>query len=123
LDSHKEERLRHAFPRYCRDKEWDVVDLRISVEEDGSLNCELLWAPTTVSVSTLKGELLERAEELVRRDHGAEIWDKWFEVQGKTGRRCRSRGGVSVSTGWVSEQTLFEYEKLTTMLSVRISVT
>ena len=92
-DSHKEERLRHAFPRYCRDKEWDVVDLRISVEEDGSLNCELLWAPTTVSVSTLKGELLERAEELVRRDHGAEIWDKWFEVQGKTGRRCRSRGG------------------------------
>jgi len=65
-DSHKEETLWHAFSRHCRDKEWDVVDLRISVEGDGSLNCELLWAPTTVSVSTLKGELLERTEELVR---------------------------------------------------------
>jgi hypothetical protein len=92
-DSHKEERLRHAFPRHCRDKEWDVVDLRISVEEDGPLNCELLWAPTTVSVSTLKGALLERAEELVKRNHSAETWDKWLEMQGKTGRRCRSRGG------------------------------
>ena len=71
-DSHKEERLRHAFPLHCRDKEWDVVNLGISIEEDGSLKCELLWAPTTVSVSTLKGELLGRAEELVRRDHGAE---------------------------------------------------
>jgi len=45
-DSHKEERLRHVFPRRCRDKNWDVEDLRISVEEDGSLKCELLWAPT-----------------------------------------------------------------------------
>ena len=66
-DSHKEERLRHVFPRFptfCWDKDWDVEDLRISVEEDGSLKCELLWAPATVSVSTLKGELLERAEEL-----------------------------------------------------------
>ena len=91
-NSHKEERLRHVFPRHCRDKDWDVEDLRISVEEDGSLKCELLWAPTTVSVSTLKGELLERAEELVKRDHGAETWDNWLEMQGKTGRRCRSRG-------------------------------
>jgi len=91
-DSHKEERLRHVFPRHCRDKDWDVEDLRISVEEDGSLKCELLWAPTMVPVSTLKGELLERAKELVRRDHGAETWDKWLEMQGKTGRRCRSRG-------------------------------
>ena len=58
-DSRKEERLRHVFPRHCRDKDWGVEDLRISVEEDGSLRCELLWAPTTVLVSTLKGELLE----------------------------------------------------------------
>jgi hypothetical protein len=49
------------------------VDLCISVEEDCSLNCELLWAPTTVSASTLKGELLERVEELVKRDHGSEM--------------------------------------------------
>src|SRR5262249_1443601 len=37
--SYKEEMLRQC-PRHCRDKEWDVVDLRISVEEDGSLNCD-----------------------------------------------------------------------------------
>jgi len=61
------------------------------VEEDSSLTCELLWAPTTVSVGTLKGELLERAEELVRRNHGAETWDKWLEIQGKTGLHHRSR--------------------------------
>jgi len=40
-------------------------------------------------VSTLKGELLERTEELVRRDHGAETWDKQLEMQGKAGRHCR----------------------------------
>jgi len=57
-DSHKEE-LRHAFPRHCRDREWDVENLRIVKEDDGSLKCELQWAPTTVLVSTLKGELLE----------------------------------------------------------------
>jgi len=45
-----------------------------------------------VSVGTLKGELFERAEELVRWDHGAEAWDKCLEMQGKTGRR-RRRGG------------------------------
>ena len=78
---------------YCRDKEWDVGDLRISVEEDGALSCELPWAPTTVSVSSLKGALLERAEELVKRDHGADTWDKGLEMQGKTGRWCRGRGG------------------------------
>lgn len=87
-DSH-EERLRHAFPRHCRDKDWDVVDLRVSVGENGALTCELLWAPTTVSVSTLKGALLERAEEVVKRDHSVETWDKWLDLRGKTGRRCR----------------------------------
>lgn len=35
--------------------EWEVVDLHISVGEDGSWNGELLWAPTTVSASTLSG--------------------------------------------------------------------
>jgi hypothetical protein len=92
-DFHKEKALRHVFPRHCRDKEWDVGDLRVSVEEDGALSCELLWTPTTVSVSNLKGALLERAEELVKRDHGADTWDKWRKMQGKTGRRCRGRGG------------------------------
>jgi len=92
-DFHKEKPLRHVFPRHCRDKEWDVGDLRVSAEEDGALSCELLWAPTTLSVSSLKGALLERAEELVKRDHGADTWDKWLEMQGKTGRRCRGRGG------------------------------
>jgi hypothetical protein len=77
-NSHKEERLRHAFPRQCRDKQWDVQGIgRISVGGDGSLDCELLWAPTMVSVSTLNGALLERAEELVKQDHGAGTWDKW----------------------------------------------
>ena len=37
--------------------------------------------------------LLERAEELEKRDLGDETWDEWLEKQGKTGRRCRSRGG------------------------------
>lgn len=65
---HQSARIRYNM--YCRDKEWDVGDLRISVEEDGTLSCELPWAPTTVSVSSLKGTLLERAEELVKRDAG-----------------------------------------------------
>ena len=96
-NSHKEERLRHAFPRQCRDKQWDVQGIgRISVGGDGSLDCELLWAPTTVSVSTLNGALLERAEELVKQNHGVETWDKWLEIQGKTGRRrCHAEGGNS----------------------------
>jgi len=94
---HKGERLRHAFPRHCRDKQWEVRDIgRISVGEDGSLDCELLWLPTTVSISTLNGALLERAEELVKQDHSAEIWDKWLETQGKARRRrCRVKGGNS----------------------------
>jgi len=96
-NSYKEERLRHAFPRHCRDKQWEVRGIgRISVGEDGSLDCELLWLPTMVSVSTLNGALLERAEELVKQDHGAETWDKWLEIQGMTGRRrCRAKGGNS----------------------------
>jgi hypothetical protein len=44
-----------------------------------------------VSVSTLKGGLLERAEEVVKRDHGADIWHKWLEMQGKAGRHCRRK--------------------------------
>jgi len=94
---HKGERLRHAFPRHCRDKQWEVRDIgRISVGEDGSLDCELLWLPTTVSISTLNGALLERAEELVKQDHSAEIWDKWLEIQGEARRRrCRVKGGNS----------------------------
>ena len=84
------ETLQHAFPRHRGNKQWDVVDLgRISVEEDGSLSCELLWSPTTVLVSSLKGALLERAEAVVKRDLGAETWGEWLELQGKTGRRRR----------------------------------
>ena len=91
-----EETLRHVFPRHCRDKEWEVVDIGgVCLEEDGSLNCKLLWAPTTALVSSLKGALLGRAEELVKRDLGADAWDKWLEMQGKTGRRCRSKGANS----------------------------
>jgi len=78
-----------VFPRHCRDKEWEVDDIGgVYLEEDGSLSCELLWAPTTAPVSSLKGVLLERVEELVKRNLGAEAWDKWLEMQGKTGRRC-----------------------------------
>jgi len=81
----------HEGLRRCRDKLWDVTDLgRVSVEEGGSLSCELLWAPTIVPVSSLNGALLERAEALVKRDHGAETWEKWLETKGNTGR---SRGG------------------------------
>ena len=81
----------HEGLRRRQDKLWDVTDLgRVSVEDGGSLSCELLWAPTTVPVSSLKRALLERAEELVKRDHGAEAWEKWLEMQGNTGR---SRGG------------------------------
>jgi hypothetical protein len=83
-DSRKERALRHAFPR---GKEWDVADLCISMEEDGSLCCQLLWAPTAVKISSLRGALLERAEELAKRDFGTDIWDKCFETQGKDGRR------------------------------------
>jgi hypothetical protein len=57
----------HEGLRRCRDKLWDVIDLgRVSVEDGGSLSCELLWAPTTVPVGSLKGALLERAEALVK---------------------------------------------------------
>jgi hypothetical protein len=41
-DCHEEEALRHVFPRYCRDKEWKVEVLCISVDADGSLSCEML---------------------------------------------------------------------------------
>ena len=94
-DSHKkeEEPLPHVFSRHCRDKEWEVIDIGgICLEEDGSLSCKLLWAPTTAPVSSLKGALLERAEEMVKRDLGVGAWNKWLEMQGKTGRRCRSKG-------------------------------
>jgi len=94
-DSHKdkEETLRHVFPRHCWDKEWEVVDIGgVWLEEDGYLSCKLLWAPTTAPVSSLKGVLLERAEELVKRDLGADVWDKWLEMQWKTGRRGRIKG-------------------------------
>jgi hypothetical protein len=36
--------------------------------------------PQLFSVSTLKRERLERAEELVKRYHGAEAWDKLLEM-------------------------------------------
>lgn len=36
------------------------------------LRCKLLWPPTTVPVSSLKGGLRERAEELVKQDHGTD---------------------------------------------------
>lgn len=94
-DSHKdeEETLRHAFPRHYRDKEWEVVDIDgVWLEEDGSLSCKLLWAPTTALVSSLKGALLERAKELVKRDLSAAAWNKGLEMQGKASRRCRSTG-------------------------------
>ena len=71
-DSYEVEALRHAFSRHCRDKEWNVVGLRITVEK-------LLWAPAKASVNSLKGALLERAEEVVKCDHGADTWDKWLE--------------------------------------------
>jgi len=84
----------HDGLRRRQDKLWDVTDLgRVSVEDGGSLSCELLWAPTTVPVSSLKGALLERAEALVKRDHGAETWEKWLEMQGNTGGRRGGRGG------------------------------
>ena len=97
-DCHKEgeETLHHVFPRHCWDKEWEVVDIGgVCMEEDGSLNCKLLWAPTTALVSSLKGVLLGRAEELVKRDLGVDAWNKWLEMQGKTGPRCRSKGANS----------------------------
>ena len=97
-DSHKKEEapLPHVFSRHCRDKEWEVIDIGdICLEEDGSLSCKLLWAPTTALVSSLKGALLQRAEEMVKRDLGVGAWNKWLEMQGKTGRRCRSKGANS----------------------------
>ena len=84
--SRKDEALRHAFPLLGQSGKLSAF--AYPWERDGSLNGELLWAPTTVSASTL-----ERAEELVKRDLGDGTWDEWLEKQGKTGRRCRSRGG------------------------------
>jgi hypothetical protein len=46
-------------------------------------------------VSSLNGALLERAEELVKEEYGAEVWEKWLEKQGTIGRRRRSNGGKS----------------------------
>jgi hypothetical protein len=64
------------------------------VEEDGTLSCELLWAPITVSVSSLKGALLERAEELAKRDHGVDMWDKWLEMQGRPADSAAAEEGT-----------------------------
>lgn len=69
--------------------EVNVADVRVSVEEDGSLTCQLLRATTTVSFSTFRGELLKRAEESAKQYHSIETWDKWLEMQEKTGRRWR----------------------------------
>lgn len=92
---HKGEALQHKFPLHLEAKHWGVVDLgRIFVGEDGSLSCELLWEPTTVLVSSLEGALLKLAEEAVKRDHGADTWDKWLMKQDKPSRR-RGRGGNS----------------------------
>jgi hypothetical protein len=75
------EMLRYAFPPHRGTKQWDVVGLgRISVGEDGSLSCELLWAPTTVLV---KGALLERAEVVVERDLGTETWGNGSSCRGR----------------------------------------
>jgi hypothetical protein len=65
------------------------------LKEDDSLSCKLLWAPAAALVSSLKEALFERAEELVKRDLGPDAWDKWLEVQGKTGRRYSSKGANS----------------------------
>jgi hypothetical protein len=44
--------------QHALDKVWEVVDIDgACLEEDGSLNCELFWAPTTAVVSI--GHILE----------------------------------------------------------------
>jgi hypothetical protein len=80
LGPREEKTPRYALPlpRSCRGKDWEVVDIGgVYLEEDGSLSCKLLWEPTMAPVTSLSGALLERAEELVKRDHGAGTWDKW----------------------------------------------
>jgi hypothetical protein len=96
--SYGEETFRYTLPlpRRCRGNEWEVVDIDgVYLEEDGSLSCKLLWEPTMALVSSLNGALLERAEELVKEEYGAEVWEKWLEKQGTIGRRRRSNGGKS----------------------------
>ncbi|KAF2804473.1 uncharacterized protein BDZ99DRAFT_153072 [Mytilinidion resinicola] len=71
LHSCEEKTLRHTLPlpRRCRGNEWEVVDTdRVYLEEDGSLSRTLLWEPTMALVSSLNGALLERAEELVKKE-------------------------------------------------------
>ena len=64
--SSREEMLLHVFPRHRRDIVWDVViPGAVHLEENVSLSCELFWTPIKVMVSSLRGKLLERTEELV----------------------------------------------------------
>lgn len=50
---------------------------------------------TNSGASSISGALLERAEELVKRDHGAGAWDKWLEMSRREGRRGKE--------GWLRE--------------------
>jgi hypothetical protein len=92
LDTHeKKETLRHAFPRYYRNKDWRVEDLdEVYLTEDGSLQCVVRWEPTVVAGRGLTGALRERCEELFKEKFGAEEWEKWLEMQGTPGRRTKS---------------------------------
>lgn len=48
------------------------------------------------AASSLKGAPLERAQELVQWDLGADTWDEWLVVEGKAGGRYRSKGRDSM---------------------------
>jgi len=68
------------------------------MEEDGSLKCELLWAPTTVSVSTLKESFL--SEPKMEPRHGT------------SGLRCMERPAAAEGTIRDGSNRCLRYQRM-----------
>jgi hypothetical protein len=79
LDLLLKEELGHAYPRYCRDKSWEVDDLAdVRLAKDGSVCCIVRWKPSEVKSTALVGEKLQkRLEEMFKKKYGADEWVRW----------------------------------------------
>ncbi|KAF2185233.1 hypothetical protein K469DRAFT_688049 [Zopfia rhizophila CBS 207.26] len=116
-------RLRPSSSRYRRDRYWDVVCLGgVHLGDDGSLSCELLWAPTILPMNRLNGSLRKLAEDLVMENYGMEVAEApnvfsivlkdnnpvWFYCA--QGNHCRSGMSGIINQNFNSPNTLAAYK-------------
>jgi len=68
------------------DSTWEVTDIRdVQLQNDGSMTCEIVWAPTRGSIEDLQGDdIIAKCENLIREAYGEEELQRQSSVWGKS---------------------------------------